>query len=253
MESIQTPQNNLQTLNINNEQQNEQQNEQHNKQNLFIIKRNTSELKLDKGYLNLILGPMFSGKSTRLIEYIRKYKTLGLDMLVIKPSIDIRYTDINELCTHNSDKEKCISLGIYNLHDIFKLESYDKTNLIFIEEAQLDRVGCFAYSTVKGAKANELSNPLPDEVREERRARFMQTAEQISTQKLNKVIGKRIRVLVDSVNAQGGIARSFADAPEIDGLVYVQPPERPSKRYRSGEFIKVTVANTQGHDLIALP
>jgi ribosomal protein S12 methylthiotransferase len=125
--------------------------------------------------------------------------------------------------------------------------------LSFIEEAQLDRVGCFAYSPVKGAKANELSNPLPDEVREERRARFMQTAEQISTQKLNKVIGKRIRVLVDSVNAQGGIARSFADAPEIDGLVYVQPPERPSKRYRSGEFIKVTVANTQGHDLIALP
>jgi ribosomal protein S12 methylthiotransferase len=81
----------------------------------------------------------------------------------------------------------------------------------------------------------------------------MEIAEQISTQKLTTVIGKRIRVLVDSVNAQGGIARSFADAPEIDGLVYVHPPERPSKRYRSGEFIKVTVANTQGHDLIALP
>jgi ribosomal protein S12 methylthiotransferase len=125
--------------------------------------------------------------------------------------------------------------------------------LSFIEEAQLDRVGCFAYSPVKGAKANELVNPVPDEVREERRARFMQTAEHISTQKLNKIIGKRIRVLVDSVNAQGGIARSFADAPEIDGLVYVQPPERPSKRYRSGEFIKVTISNTQGHDLIALP
>ena len=125
--------------------------------------------------------------------------------------------------------------------------------LSFIEEAKLDRVGCFAYSPVKGAKANDLVNPVPDEIREERRARFMQTAEEVSIQKLNKVIGKRIRVLVDSVNAKGGVARSFSDAPEIDGLVYVQPPERPSKRYRSGEFIKVTVANTQGHDLIALP
>ena len=125
--------------------------------------------------------------------------------------------------------------------------------LSFIEEARLDRVGCFAYSPVKGAKANELSNPVPDEIREERRAKFMDTAERISTQKLTKVIGKRIRVLVDSVNTQGGIARSFSDAPEIDGLVYVQPPERPSKRYRSGEFIKVTIANTQGHDLIGLP
>jgi thymidine kinase len=79
---------------------------------------------------------MFSGKSTRLIEYIRKYKTLGLDMLVIKPSIDVRYTDINEICTHNSEKEKCISLDINNLNDIFKLELYADTHLIFIEEAQ---------------------------------------------------------------------------------------------------------------------
>jgi thymidine kinase len=92
--------------------------------------------KLQKGYLNLILGPMFSGKSTRLIEYIRKYKTLGLDMLIIKPSIDIRYTDINEICTHNSEKEKCISFEINKLNDIFDLESYQNTNLIFIEEAQ---------------------------------------------------------------------------------------------------------------------
>jgi thymidine kinase len=89
-----------------------------------------------KGYLNLILGPMFSGKSTRLIEYIRKYKTLGLDMIIVKPSIDVRYTDINEICTHNAEKEKCISFEINQLNDIFDLESYQNTNLIFIEEAQ---------------------------------------------------------------------------------------------------------------------
>jgi thymidine kinase len=101
-----------------------------------IIKRNNNELKSNQGYLNLILGPMFSGKSTRLIEYIRKYKTLGLEMIVIKPSIDIRYTNINEICTHNLDKEKCISINIDNLDDIFKLDLYKKTQVFFIEESQ---------------------------------------------------------------------------------------------------------------------
>jgi thymidine kinase len=107
---------------------------QQNTTSLNIIKSTSSELK--EGYLNLILGPMFSGKSTRLIEYIRKYKTLGLDMIVIKPSIDKRYTDINEICTHNAEKEKCISFDNDCLNNIFKLESYTNTNLIFIEEAQ---------------------------------------------------------------------------------------------------------------------
>lgn len=125
--------------------------------------------------------------------------------------------------------------------------------LSFIEQAQLDRVGCFAYSPVTGAKANDLSNPIAEEVREERRSQLMACAEQVSTQKLKTKIGKRIRVLVDSVSSEGGIARSQADAPEIDGLVYVQAPDRPSKRFRSGEFIKVSVLTTQGHDLIVAP
>ena len=125
--------------------------------------------------------------------------------------------------------------------------------LNFIEEAQLDRVGCFAYSPVKGAKANELPDPIPLEIRELRRAKFMEAAEQVSTQKLMSNIGKKMRVLVDSVNAQGGVSRSFADAPEIDGLVYISPADRPSKRYRTGELIKVTIIGTQGHDLIAAP
>ena len=122
--------------------------------------------------------------------------------------------------------------------------------LNFIQLAQLDRVGCFAYSPVKGAKANELSNPVDEEIREERRAEFMRIAEQVSTEKLKRYIGKRIRILVDSVHKDGGIGRTFADAPEIDGLVYIDKPDRPSKRYRTGEFIKATVLDTKGHDLI---
>ena len=125
--------------------------------------------------------------------------------------------------------------------------------LSFIEEAQLDRVGCFAYSPVKGAKANDLPDPIALEIRELRRAKFMEAAEQVSTQKLMGRIGKKMRVLVDSVNAKEGVSRSFADAPEIDGLVYISPADRPSKRYRTGELIKVTIIGTQGHDLIAAP
>ena len=125
-----------------------------------------------------------------------------------------------------------------------------KDLLGFIQQAQLDRVGCFAYSPVKGAKANELSNPVPDEIREMRRIEFMKIAEEVSTQKLKRYIGKRLRILVDSVNKDGGIGRTFADAPEIDGLAFIDKPDRPSKRYRHGEFIKVTVVDTKGHDLI---
>ena len=125
--------------------------------------------------------------------------------------------------------------------------------LQFIELARLDRVGCFAYSPVKGAAANTLSGALPEEVREERRARFMAVAESVSIQKINRQVGKKIRVLVDSVSSEGGIARSYADAPEIDGLVLVDPADRPSKKYRKGEFMKVHILQTHGHDLIASP
>ncbi|OYW79926.1 MAG: ribosomal protein S12 methylthiotransferase, partial [Polynucleobacter sp. 32-46-5] len=95
--------------------------------------------------------------------------------------------------------------------------------LDFLDEAQIDRAGCFAYSPVDGATANQLENPVPDAVREERRARFMAKAEQISTKRLAKKIGKRLQVIIDSVDESGGIARSTGDAPEIDGLVRVLP------------------------------
>ena len=122
--------------------------------------------------------------------------------------------------------------------------------LTFMEEAQIDRAGCFAYSPVEGASANDLPNPVPDDVREERRSRFMALAEGLSSRRIRRLLDQRIRVLVDQVDAQGGIGRSAADAPEIDGIVRILPPSKPSKRYRVGEFVKATVLETQGHDLI---
>jgi len=123
--------------------------------------------------------------------------------------------------------------------------------LNFLEEAQIDRAGCFAYSPVDGALANQLDNPVPDEIREERRARFMAKAEDISIKRLAKKIGKRVQVLIDRVDESGGIGRTIGDAPEIDGLVRVLPANKPSKRYRTGEIIRATVISSQGHDLIA--
>ena len=123
--------------------------------------------------------------------------------------------------------------------------------LNFLDEAQIDRAGCFAYSPVEGATANQLDNPVPSELREDRRARFMAKAEDISIKRLAKKIGKRIQVIIDRVDDSGGIGRTIGDAPEIDGLVKVLPASKPSKRYRAGDIIKVTVINSQGHDLIA--
>ena len=123
--------------------------------------------------------------------------------------------------------------------------------LNFLDEAQIDRAGCFAYSPVEGATANQLESPVPDVIREERRARFMAKAEDISIKRLTKKIGKRVQVLIDRVDESGGIGRTIGDAPEIDGLVRVLPPNKPSKRYRTGEIIRATVISSQGHDLVA--
>ena len=128
--------------------------------------------------------------------------------------------------------------------------------LDFMREAQIDRAGCFAYSPVKGATANELPGLLPAEVREERRARFMAVAEEVSTRKLQRRVGATMQVLVDSAPAlgrKGGVGRSYADAPEIDGRVQLLPPEKASKTLKVGEFTRARIVGTQGHDLVGLP
>jgi ribosomal protein S12 methylthiotransferase len=123
----------------------------------------------------------------------------------------------------------------------------------FMREAQIDRAGCFAYSPVSGATANDLPGMLPAEVREERRARFMAVAEEVSAAKLRARVGATMQVLVDSAPAlgrRGGVARSYADAPEIDGSVKILPPEKASKTLKVGEFARVRIVGTQGHDLV---
>jgi ribosomal protein S12 methylthiotransferase len=128
--------------------------------------------------------------------------------------------------------------------------------LNFMREARIDRAGCFAYSPVQGAAANEIPGMLPHEVREERRARFMAVAEEVSSQKLRERVGATMQVLVDSAPAlgrKGGVGRSYADAPEIDGTVKLLPPEKISKTLKVGEFTRARIVGTQGHDLVAVP
>ena len=128
--------------------------------------------------------------------------------------------------------------------------------LDFMREAQIDRAGCFAYSPIEGAPANALEGALPDEVREERRARFMAVAEEVSIAKLQRRVGATMQVLVDSAPAlgrKGGLGRSYADAPEIDGTVRLLPPEKASKQLRVGEFTRARIVGVEGHDLVALP
>ncbi|WP_140636779.1 30S ribosomal protein S12 methylthiotransferase RimO [Methylibium rhizosphaerae] len=128
--------------------------------------------------------------------------------------------------------------------------------LDFMREARIDRAGCFAYSPVEGASANDLPGALPDEVREERRARFMAVAEEVSAAKLRERIGATMQVLVDSAPAlgrKGGVGRSYADAPEIDGTVKLLPPEKASKTLKVGEFTRARIVAAEGHDLIAQP
>jgi ribosomal protein S12 methylthiotransferase len=128
--------------------------------------------------------------------------------------------------------------------------------LDFVREAQIDRAGCFAYSPVKGATANELDGMLPYEVREARRARFMAVAEAVSAAKLQRRVGATMQILVDSapgLGKKGGLGRSYADAPEIDGVVKLLSPEKISKTLRVGEFTKARIVAAQGHDLVAQP
>ncbi len=128
--------------------------------------------------------------------------------------------------------------------------------LDFMREARIDRAGCFAYSPVQGAVANEIAGMVPAAVREERRARFMAVAEAVSIAKLQERVGATMQVLVDSapgLGRKGGWGRSYADAPEIDGRVRLLPPAKASKTLKAGEFTRARVVAADGHDLVAMP
>lgn len=121
--------------------------------------------------------------------------------------------------------------------------------LDFIEEAQLDRLGVFAYSPVDGAKANELENPVPEEVKEERRARLMELQEKISLSRNEAKLGMVLQVLVDETDDEGIVARSKADAPEIDGNVFIPMPENSAHKPKPGDFVNVLIDDCDEHDL----
>jgi ribosomal protein S12 methylthiotransferase len=117
--------------------------------------------------------------------------------------------------------------------------------LAFLGEAELDRVGCFAYSPVEGARANELPGAVADDVREDRRARLMRLQEKISARRLKKKVGKTLRVLIDGASDKGALGRSSADAPEIDGVVHIGN----GKKLKVGEFADVKITRADAHDL----
>jgi ribosomal protein S12 methylthiotransferase len=120
--------------------------------------------------------------------------------------------------------------------------------LQFLREAQLDRVGCFAYSDVEGAAANALPDHVPEAVKEERRRRFMEVQAEISRQKLAQKVGKVMPVLMDEVQGRNGVGRSAADAPEIDGIVKV----KGLKNAKVGELVRVRITAAGDHDLAAV-
>ena len=131
----------------------------------------------------------------------------------------------------------------------FPGETEDEFNLLleFLTEAQLDRVGCFAYSPIQGATANELDNPVPEEVREERLARFMAVQEEVSAERLRRRIGQTCAVLVDGHSESAVLARSAGESPEIDGVVIVHD----GVDIEPGQFVDVRITGSDNHDLYA--
>tara|TARA_R110000851_G_scaffold333553_1_gene516277 strand:- start:6381 stop:7697 length:1317 start_codon:yes stop_codon:yes gene_type:complete len=119
--------------------------------------------------------------------------------------------------------------------------------LEWMSQAQLDRVGCFQYSPVDGAKANDLPDPVPDEIKQDRWERFMAHQQAISTERLRQKVGKEIDVLIDEMEEEGAIGRSSADAPEIDGNVYVTT----DRILKAGEIVKVRITDSDEYDLYA--
>lgn len=117
--------------------------------------------------------------------------------------------------------------------------------LDFLEEAQLDRVGCFTYSAVDGAKANKLADPVPEEVKLERQQRFMEVQARISAQRLQAKVGTIQKVLVDEVTPEGAVARSQADAPEIDGSVFIDG----ATHLKPGDFVTVQIEEADDYDM----
>jgi ribosomal protein S12 methylthiotransferase len=123
--------------------------------------------------------------------------------------------------------------------------------LDWLQEAQLDRVGCFTYSAIDGAVANDLPDPVPEEIKQQRYERFMQVQQEISTARLQRKIGQVMTVLVDELDEEHpvAVARSYADAPEIDGNVFVEDIDR--SQIKAGQRLTVEITDADEYDLFA--
>jgi ribosomal protein S12 methylthiotransferase len=117
--------------------------------------------------------------------------------------------------------------------------------LDFLEQAQLDRVGCFQYSPVDGAPANDLPDPVPDDIKQQRWERFMETQQRISAARLQRQIGRTLQVLIDEVDEEGAIGRTYADAPDIDGVVYLNE----EYEVQVGDRVEVLIEHADEYDL----
>lgn len=163
----------------------------------------------------------------------------------------------NNLARIKAWRDICPEIAIRSTFIVgFPGETEDDFNMLldFMQEAQLDRVGCFAYSDVDGAAANALPNPVAEEIKQERLSRFMEVQERISAAKVSAKIGSLQTVLVDELTEDDdgnviAIARTKADAPEIDGIVYLQDADG----LNPGDFVDVQIVDAQGHDLIGAP
>lgn len=166
---------------------------------------------------------------------------------------DMRRPAHAEKVLHRIDKwrEQCPDMTVRSTFIVgFPGETEEdfETLLDFIQEAQLDRVGAFAYSPVEGAAANEIAGAVPEEVKQDRLERFMEVQAEISADKLSGLIGRKMQVLVDHAEEGQSIARTYRDAPEIDGQVVVENAELPV-----GEFAEVLITHADEHDLWAEP
>ena len=158
----------------------------------------------------------------------------------------------NNLLRINKWREVCPDITIRSTFIVGfpgETEAEFKSLLDFLEEAQLDRVGCFKYSPVDGASANLLEGQVPEDIKEERLQKFMETQARISHQKLESKVGQTFTVLVDGHDGNYAIARSMADAPDIDGKVYL----RDGKLLKPGDFVDVKIESYDQHDLFAGP
>jgi ribosomal protein S12 methylthiotransferase len=158
----------------------------------------------------------------------------------------------NNLLRINKWREVCPDITIRSTFIVGfpgETEAEFEALLDFLEEAQLDRVGCFKYSPVDGASANLLEGQIPEDIKEERLQKFMETQAHISHQKLQAKVGQTFTVLVDSHDGDYAIARSMADAPDIDGKVYL----RDGKLLKPGDFVDVKIESYDQHDLFAGP